>query len=145
MRPRASSDQALGRMRRQMTRDTGPEILLRRELHRRGLRYRVDQAVVPGLRRRQDIVFRRRRIVVDVRGCYWHACPAHGTKPKANAAWWADKLTRNVDRDEDTMRRLDEAGWTVVVVWEHEDPVEAADRVEAVLLRTEPIAISHAK
>jgi DNA mismatch endonuclease (patch repair protein) len=120
-------------MRHQARRDTTPEVLLRKELYRRGLRYRIDLAVLPGVRRRQDIVFTARKVAVDVRGCYWHACPIHGTKPKANAAWWAEKLTRNVERDKDTVRKLEQAGWTVIVVWEHEEATEAAGRIVAAL------------
>ena len=117
-------------MRRQARRDTTPEMDLRRELHRRGLRYRLDRCVLPGTRRRHDIVFAKARVVVEVRGCFWHACPLHGTRPKSNAAWWADKLDRNAERDRDTERRLEDAGWTVVIVWEHESVRDAADRVE---------------
>lgn len=120
-------------MRQQQRRNTLPELLLRRELHRRGLRYRVEKAVIPGLRRRQDIVFSRQHVVIDIRGCYWHSCPLHGTSPKANAGWWAEKLARNVERDHDTERRLREAGWTIIVVWEHEKPADAADRIEDIV------------
>lgn len=120
-------------MRRQARRDTAPELALRRELHRRGLRYRVDRTVLPGSRRRHDIVFSRARVVVEVRGCFWHACPVHGTQPKANARWWKDKLQANVRRDWETAGSLDAEGWELVVVWEHEDAVDAANRVEEVV------------
>lgn len=128
--PPASSLQALARMQRQRTVDTKPELALRRELWRRGRRYRVNLGVLPDSRRRQDIVFTRAKIVVDVRSCFFHRCPLHGTMPKANGDWWADKLAKNVARDADTERRLREAGWEVVVVWEHEDAAAAADRVD---------------
>lgn len=131
MSPEASSTEALDRMRRQARRDTKPEMELRRELHRRGLRYRVDRVLLTNSRRRHDIVFSGSRVVVEVLGCYWHACPEHGTQPKANAAWWAEKLAMNQARDGDTEIRLRATGWKLLVVWEHEDPVEAADRVEA--------------
>lgn len=132
-RPKASSPEALARMRRQARRDTSPELALRRELHRRGHRFRVDKGVLPGLRRRQDVVFSPQRVVVDVRGCYWHACAQHGSLPRANGAWWAEKLATNVARDRDTETRLHAAGWRTVVVWEHEGSLQAADRVEAAL------------
>lgn len=107
---------------------------MRQILHSRGLRYRVDYKLpVPGLRRRCDIAFIRQRIAVFIDGCYWHSCPLHGTRPQANAVWWAAKLDRNVARDRDTDRRLAEAGWTVLRAWEHEAPAEVADRVEAVV------------
>ncbi|EGD23694.1 DNA mismatch endonuclease Vsr [Prescottella equi ATCC 33707] len=121
------------RMRAQRRRDTAPEVALRRELHRRGARFFVDRAPLRGLRRRADLVFPRRRVAVYVDGCFWHSCPQHATSPKNNAQWWADKLAANVVRDRDTDTRLADAGWTVVRIWEHEDPTEAADRVQAAL------------
>jgi DNA mismatch endonuclease (patch repair protein) len=115
-------------------RDTPAELALRRELHRRGLRFRVDYAPLPTrLRRRADIVFTGPKVAVFSDGCWWHGCPEHRTWPKTNAKWWGQKIRENQLRDRDTDARLREAGWTVVRVWEHEDPVEAADRVEAVV------------
>jgi DNA mismatch endonuclease, patch repair protein len=113
-------------------RDTEPERTLRSMLHRRGLRFRVDHKL-PGLRRRADIVFPRVRVAVFVDGCFWHGCPEHGTWPKANAAWWREKIEANQDRDEDTNRRLRELGWEVIRVWEHEDPAAATRRIERAL------------
>jgi DNA mismatch endonuclease, patch repair protein len=110
-------------------RDTPAEIALRRELHRRGLRYRVDYPPLPELRRRADIVFTRRKVAVFCDGCYWHGCPEHGTWPKANAEWWRRKIKANRVRDRDTDCRLTTAGWKVIRVWEHEDPAVAADTV----------------
>lgn len=130
--PPASGPEALARMRRQRRRDTAPELALRRELHRRGLRFRVHLPVFDG-RRKHDVVFRGQKVVVEVRGCFWHGCPEHGTSPKANADWWADKLATNRRRDADTARCLTEAGWRLVVVWEHESPSVAADHVLGVL------------
>jgi DNA mismatch endonuclease (patch repair protein) len=118
------------RMSRQRTRDTQPEILLRRELHRRGLRYRVDSPL-PGMpRRRADILFTRAKVAVFVDGCFWHGCPEHKTAPANNGAWWAAKLARNVERDQETSARLTSLGWTVLRVWEHEDMKHAATDIE---------------
>ena len=114
-------------------RDTLPERAIRSELHRRGFRFRVDRAPLPGLRSRADIVFGPARVAVYVDGCFWHSCPEHATEPKANAEWWEQKLRRNRERDAATNRALRENGWEVVRIWEHEDPVAAADRVEALL------------
>lgn len=112
-------------------RDTAAELALRRELHGRGLRYRVAYPV-PGQRRRTiDVAFTRAKIAVFVDGCFWHGCPEHGTKPRANSEWWSAKLAANYARDRDTDRLLDDLGWTVVRVWEHETPSTAADRVAA--------------
>jgi DNA mismatch endonuclease (patch repair protein) len=116
-------------------RDTQPELAIRSELHRRGLRFRVDRAPVSGLRSRADIVFGPARLAVYVDGCFWHSCPEHGTMPKSNAEWWDRKLKRNRERDAKTDQALNEHGWQVVRIWEHEDPVEAADRVMRALRR----------
>jgi DNA mismatch endonuclease (patch repair protein) len=131
----ATDDVTRARMSRQRRRDTAPELLLRRELHRRGLRYRID-APLPGMpRRRADILFTSARVAVFVDGCFWHVCPVHATAPATNAAWWAAKLEANVARDRDTDRRLDEAGWTAVRFWEHEDMVGAATLVDELVRR----------
>lgn len=129
---RTSTDpRTSARMSRQRTRDTAAEWALRRLIHARGLRYRVD-AVLPGLpRRRADILFPRQKVAVFVDGCFWHGCPEHKTAPKSNAAWWATKIARNIERDRETDTHLAELGWKVVRIWEHENPECAADRVEA--------------
>lgn len=64
-------------------------------------------------------------------GCYWHACPEHGTRPETNRAYWTEKLARNVERDNETNQLAAEAGWRVLRVWEHEPPEAAANRIEA--------------
>jgi DNA mismatch endonuclease, patch repair protein len=106
---------------------TAPELLIRHELHRRGLRYRVNFALLPG---RPDIAFTSARIAVFVDGCFWHACPEHGVLPKNNREWWREKLERNVARDRKKDQQLDMLGWVVVHMWEHDDPVVAADAIE---------------
>jgi DNA mismatch endonuclease (patch repair protein) len=116
-------------MRGNKKRDTRPELALRRALHARGLRYRVDYALGFG-RRRADIAFTRRRVVVFVDGCFWHCCPEHGTTPRANVAYWEPKLRRNVERDHETDARLRETGWSVVRIWEHEPVSKAVERIE---------------
>jgi DNA mismatch endonuclease (patch repair protein) len=127
--PAASSSDALARMRRQRTRDTAAELAVRRQLHRMGLRYRVNRRPVAAVRRTADIVFSRSRVAVFVDGCFWHACPEHGTWPKANAAWWRDKIKMNVRRDRDTDQALGDAGWLGIRVWEHEEASAAATRI----------------
>jgi DNA mismatch endonuclease (patch repair protein) len=117
-------------MRANRHRDTGPELWLRRELHGRGFRFKVDSLVISGLRRRVDIVFTRVRLAVFVDGCYWHGCPQHGTRARANSEYWLAKIRENQIRDLDTDKRLTAAGWTVLRIWEHEDIPSAADRVE---------------
>lgn len=113
-------------------RDTHCELAIRRLLHAAGFRYRTDYPVLG--RRRADLAFTRTRVAVFVDGCFWHGCPQHRTWPKNNAEWWRRKLDANVDRDRDTDQRLRDLGWRVIRVWEHEDPADAAKRIEAVLL-----------
>lgn len=108
---------------------TSPEMAVRRRLHSRGLRYRVDYRPEASLRRSADVVFTRAKIAVFIDGCFWHSCPEHGTLPKTNREWWATKLTTNVARDRDTDASLEAAGWTVLRFWEHDDP----DRIVAVI------------
>jgi DNA mismatch endonuclease, patch repair protein len=119
-------------MSRQARTGTSPELLLRSELHRRGLRYRVHYAFrLAGLtRRRCDLAFPRQRVAVFVDGCFWHACPVHATAPKSNADWWRAKLSANVARDRDTDEKLRASDWEVIRIWEHEPEAAAADRVQ---------------
>lgn len=127
-------------MRANPSKNTGPELRLRRLLHAAGLRYRVNFAsrVDGGRPVSVDIAFTRAKLAVFVDGCFWHSCPEHGSVPKANAQYWPAKLRRNVERDRETTRRLQMAGWVVTRLWEHEDPPRAASRVIA-LLREMPI------
>lgn len=122
-------------MQRQRRRDTKPELALRRALHARGWRFRVDIAPLPGLRRRADIVFTRRHVAVYVDGCFWHSCPRHGTIPKNNRDWWIAKLRANTERDRDTVNRLSEAGWITLRLWAHTPVDEAIRSVERKLLQ----------
>ncbi|TFV82802.1 very short patch repair endonuclease [Blastococcus sp. CT_GayMR20] len=122
-------------MSRARRRDTAPEVAVRREAHRRGLRYVVDSAL-PGLpRRRADMVFTRQRIAVFIDGCFWHSCPVHATTPAANREWWVAKLARNEARDRNTDEHLERLGWRVLRFWEHEDPIAVVDVIEGAVRR----------
>jgi DNA mismatch endonuclease (patch repair protein) len=121
------------RMKRVRRRDTPGEVAIRKRLWASGLRYRVDVEPVPGMGRRADIVFRRARLAVFVDGCFWHGCPDHGSIPSTNGAWWRMKIQANALRDADTSRRLSSGGWRVIRIWEHEDPVDAANAVFSAL------------
>ena len=111
--------------------DTKPEVALRSELHRRGLRFRKDFPVRTAERvARVDIAFPRRSIAVLVDGCFWHGCPQRQRLPKSNREYWVPKLAANVERDAHTNDLLSDAGWTVLRFWEHEDPAVAADTIE---------------
>ncbi|QSR24038.1 very short patch repair endonuclease [Nocardioides aromaticivorans] len=104
-------------------RDTKPEMAVRRGVHAAGLRFRVDYRPIRELNRRADLVFTRAKVAVFVDGCFWHGCPTHHKVAKSNAAFWAQKVARNRERDAETDRILSDAGWTVIRVWEH-DPVD---------------------
>ena len=131
--PWASSPEARARMQSNRSRDTKPELALRSAVHALGLRYRVSAKPLAGLRRTADLVFPTAKVAVFLDGCFWHGCPEHHTVASANAKFWADKVSGNRARDRDTDARLDAEGWVSVRVWEHEDPVAAARRVEDVV------------
>lgn len=120
----AAVSNQMSRMRRSSTK---PELLIRRELHRRGLRFRVNHPALPG---RPDIAFTRARLAVFVDGCFWHQCPTHAVMPKNNREWWMAKLQRNVERDREKDMALVDLGWHVLHFWEHEDPISVADEIE---------------
>jgi DNA mismatch endonuclease (patch repair protein) len=113
--------------------DTKPEMLLRSQLHRRGLRFRVHDKRLPG---RPDIVFPGRRAVVFVNGCFWHG--HEGCKyfkvPDTRREFWLDKINTNRSRDARSVAALEEAGWRVCVVWECATRRKAAEAVDAVEL-----------
>lgn len=120
-------------MRANRKHDTKPEVAVRSLLHARGLRFRKHYAVKLSQRTvRPDVVFTRQRLAVFIDGCFWHACPIHGNEPRANADYWRPKLQRNVERDRAVDAALEDAGWQVVRVWEHETPAN----VVALIART---------
>lgn len=134
-KPIPSSRAALARMKSAKPRDTVPEKALRSELHKRGLRYRVDVRPIKNLNRRADIVFRFAKIAIFVDGCFWHGCPKHGTQAKSNAEFWENKIKRNRERDEETNQLLKKAGWKVIRVWEHENPEKASAKIQKIVLK----------
>jgi len=120
-------------MRNVRNRDTTPEMAIRRELHRRGLRYRVHMPITGITKTRPDIVFTRVKVAVFIDGCFWHCCPDHGTYPRTNAEWWRRKLNQNVTRDRFTEQTLCKVGWRVIRIWEHENVLAASDRIETIV------------
>ncbi len=133
--PIPSSEAALKRMQAAKPRDTAPEKALRSELHKKGLRYRVDSRPIKQLNRRADIVFRSAKVAIFVDGCFWHGCPIHGTQAKANAVFWKNKIKQNQMRDKNTNERLKKAGWKVIRVWEHENPEKVATKIYNIALK----------
>ncbi|GBF26731.1 very short patch repair protein [bacterium MnTg02] len=103
------------------SKDMKPEMLVRRLVHGLGYRYRLHQKDLPG---KPDLVFRPRKKVIFVHGCFWHQhCNPKcldGRKPKSNSNYWGPKLDRNVQRDKSRRKQLTKMGWNVLVVWECE-------------------------
>ena len=114
-------------------RDTRPELRLRHELHRLGLRYRVAARPLAGRRWTADLVFAGRRVAVFVDGCWWHACPEHYSPARTNPSYWGPKIERNRARDAAVNAALRDAGWRSVRVWEHTATEDAVATVLAVL------------
>jgi DNA mismatch endonuclease, patch repair protein len=115
-------------MRKVRGKDTSCEMSLRRELHRRGLRYRLHTDL-PG---KPDIVFVAARVAIFVDGCFWHGCPEHCRLPATNREYWEAKIARNRTRDARATRALHDDGWIAIRLWEHEirDSVaKVADRI----------------
>jgi DNA mismatch endonuclease (patch repair protein) len=129
----ALNEHASRRMANTRAHSNAAELALRSALHKLNYRFRVNYKVVPGLRRTADIAFPSLRVAVFVDGCFWHACPVHGTWPKHNAKWWREKIEANRARDLDTNQRLKEHGWTVVRIWEHENAEVVARRLSHLL------------
>lgn len=115
------------------SRDTKPELAVRRACHALGLRYRVDTRPLEALRRRADLVFPTERVAVFVDGCYWHGCPDHYVASKSNVTYWADKIQSNKRRDSATDEALRDAGWVSLRIWQHENPDSAAARVATIV------------
>lgn len=115
------------------SRNTKPELAVRRLLHARGLRYRVNFRPLPEYRRTADVAFTRSRIAVFIDGCFWHGCPNHYRAPASNATYWSEKVRRNRSRDIETTHLLQVAGWTVLRFWVHEDAGTIADAVAKVV------------
>jgi DNA mismatch endonuclease (patch repair protein) len=137
--PEPTSAAVSRRMRRNLKTDTKPEQALRSIIHRQGYRFRKHYPIrTPDRLIKPDIVFPRLRLAVFVDGCFWHCCPIHGNEPRANTDYWKPKLRHNVERDREVDRALKEAGWTVLRVWEHEDPHAVAARIAEALTQRKP-------
>lgn len=97
--------------------DTGPELIVRSGLHRRGYRFSLHSRNLPG---RPDLVLRKYRAVILVHGCFWHAHEGcrYFRIPATRTEFWTAKLTRNRERDDEVLGALLEDGWRVLTVWE---------------------------
>lgn len=133
----SSSSEACRRMAKVRQKGTDAELALRREMHRIGLRYRIDYEVLRKPRRVADVAFPGRKIAVFVDGCFWHGCPEHATWPKQNAEFWREKIEANRRRDVDTGERLRSLGWIVLRFWSHESPTKAARTVARTITKAD--------
>jgi DNA mismatch endonuclease (patch repair protein) len=114
--------------------DTKPELALRGELHRRGLRFRKDLLIrLHQVRARPDVVFTKAKVAVFLDGCWWHGCGEHDMRPKRNAEFWSRKFDETRERDRRVGSALQDAGWVVIRVWEHEPPADAASRIASLV------------
>lgn len=108
------------------SRDTKPELAVRRAAHALGLRYRVSARPLPGSRMTADLVFRQAKVAVFVDGCFWHGCPLHFKLPTTNEGYWHKKIEGNRLRDLAAVENLERNGWVACRFWAHEDPLAVA-------------------
>jgi DNA mismatch endonuclease (patch repair protein) len=114
--------------------DTGPELIVRRLLHARGLRFRVHVKELPGC---PDLVFASAKVIVFIDGDFWHGWRFEQWRGKL-APYWEGKISRNRERDQRNFRKLRRRGWAVLRIWEHQieqDPARCADRIVAAVDR----------
>jgi len=97
------------------SKNTKPEMTVRKALWSKGLRYRIHYG-----KEKIDIAFPSRKLAIFIDGCFWHACPLHFRAPRNNVSYWRTKIERNVKRDADQNDRLKMIGWQVLRFWEHE-------------------------
>lgn len=104
-------------MRAVKSRDTKPEMVVRRLIHRAGYRYRLHRSDLPG---KPDLVFSSRRKAIFVHGCFWHghSCPRGNRVPKTNQAYWIKKIQGNKKRDANSLSALLKMGWQILIIWE---------------------------
>lgn len=125
-------------MSRVRTKDTRPEMVVRRAIYAAGLRYRLQRKDLPG---RPDIVLPSLRVAIFVHGCFWHShsCAKGRGRPQTNVDFWAEKLSRNAMRDAAAQAALTDAGWTVKVIWECELDESLTDLVSDLTRRREDL------
>ena len=118
------------------SKNTKPEVLVRKELFRRGYRYRINVSKLPG---KPDIVLPKYKTVIFVNGCFWHGHEGckHFVLPKSNVEYWQAKIRSNQRRDKNAIIMLQQAGWNVITIWECNLTVplflETIDKIEDAL------------
>jgi DNA mismatch endonuclease (patch repair protein) len=136
----ATSDSRSAIMRAVKSKDTTPEMVVRRLVHGMGYRYRLHRRDLPG---KPDLTFPAKRKVIFVNGCFWHGhlCARGARRPAQNAEYWKAKIGRNVERDVITTAALQDLGWEVLTVWECETKSKDRDvlveRLQAFLIKAE--------
>jgi DNA mismatch endonuclease, patch repair protein len=117
------------------SKNTKPELCLRKALWAKGFRFRVQFG-----KEKIDIAFPSKKIAVFVDGCFWHGCPIHAHFPKSNQTYWLPKLKKNVERDSNKNERLKNQGWVIIRFWEHElkKIEEVIEQIETVLNSSSP-------
>lgn len=131
--PPVPTGQSRSRMVAQKRRGTDPETRFFSALRKQGIVVRRHVKPLDGLRREADGCIKKDRVAIFIDGCFWHGCPEHSRDTKSNTLWWREKIDQNKARDADTDAKLEGAGWTVIRVWEHEDPEVAAKQVAATI------------
>lgn len=115
------------------SKDTKPELLVRKFLFSKGFRYRLHNKKLPGT---PDIVLSKYKTVILINGCFWHGhegCKYY-TIPKTRTNWWIDKINRNIDRDVENKTKLQDLGWKIIEIWECELKVKPREStLEAIL------------
>lgn len=114
--------------------NTKPEMLVRRHLHRKGLRFRLHRKDLPG---KPDLIFPGRMVALFVHGCFWHrheGCPK-ATTPSTNRRFWEKKFSGNVSRDKRVKDELEQLGWKVLVIWECQLSTEKLDELADVIMK----------
>ena len=115
------------------SKDTKPEIIVRKLIWKKGYRYRIGH----GLAGRPDMVFPLYNTAVLIDGCFWHGCPKHYRAPLSNVKYWKKKISGNKKRDRKIDKKLAEEGWKVIRIWEHD--------IKSNLLQTIAKIINHLK
>jgi DNA mismatch endonuclease (patch repair protein) len=126
-------------MSKNKSKNTKPELILRKEMWRNGVRgYRLHWKKAPG---KPDIAFPGRRIAIFVNGCFWHRCPnCEPQMPKSNVEFWKNKFEKNVERDKKKLEQLAENGWQTITIWEcqiKDDVTEQVERIKQILYTKE--------
>ncbi|MCB9185407.1 MAG: very short patch repair endonuclease [Flavobacteriales bacterium] len=133
--PKPLNERVSKYMRSNKSKNTKPEILLRKALWNAGIRgYRLHWKKAPG---KPDIAFPGKRIAIFLNGCFWHRCPkCNLSLPKNNRSFWEEKFSRNVERDQEKITALENENWTVITIWEcelKEDIRTQVDRIRNLL------------